>query len=155
MAIHYAQPAKSRRPLLLGIGGGLAGLCVLCSLIAYLVPKDDKREPQHEQQPVVPVAVTPTATALPATTTAAATQAAVTTPSAVVITTTAAAPPPPPPPPKTTKAAPPPPAETEDNDVYYKNCTEAKKAGAAPLYRGEPGYRSALDRDGDGVACET
>jgi Excalibur calcium-binding domain len=25
----------------------------------------------------------------------------------------------------------------------------------APLYRGQPGYRSALDRDDDGVACET
>ncbi|WP_433055150.1 excalibur calcium-binding domain-containing protein [Dactylosporangium sp. CS-033363] len=153
MATHFAQPAKSRRPLLIGIGGGLAGLCVLCSCIAYLVPKDKNQEtPQHEQQPVVPVAVTPTATALPATTTAA-TQAVVTTPPAVVVTTTAAAPPPPPPAPKTTKAAPPPP--TEDNDVYYKNCTEARQAGAAPLYVGEPGYRKALDRDGDGVACET
>ncbi|MFF1882965.1 excalibur calcium-binding domain-containing protein [Pseudarthrobacter sp. NPDC058196] len=37
---------------------------------------------------------------------------------------------------------------------YYANCTAAKAAGAAPLYRGQPGYRSALDRDGDGVACE-
>ena len=27
-------------------------------------------------------------------------------------------------------------------------------AGAAPLYRGEPGYRAALDPDGDGIACE-
>ncbi|MEJ6594094.1 MAG: excalibur calcium-binding domain-containing protein [Parasphingorhabdus sp.] len=25
---------------------------------------------------------------------------------------------------------------------------------AAPLYRGDPGYRRSLDRDGDGVACE-
>jgi hypothetical protein len=38
---------------------------------------------------------------------------------------------------------------------YFKNCSEAKAAGAAPLYAGEPGYRSALDRDNDGVACET
>lgn len=38
--------------------------------------------------------------------------------------------------------------------VYYKNCKAAKAAGAAPLYQGQPGYRSALDRDGDGVACE-
>ncbi|MET3982627.1 excalibur calcium-binding domain-containing protein [Streptomyces sp. PvR034] len=38
--------------------------------------------------------------------------------------------------------------------VYYKNCTEAKAAGAAPIRRGEPGYRSALDRDGDGTACD-
>lgn len=38
--------------------------------------------------------------------------------------------------------------------AYYANCSEAKAAGAAPLYRGEPGYRSKLDGDGDGVACE-
>ena len=38
--------------------------------------------------------------------------------------------------------------------VYYANCTEAKAAGAAPLYQGDPGYRSQLDRDSDGVACE-
>ena len=38
--------------------------------------------------------------------------------------------------------------------AYYANCTEAKAAGAAPLYRGEPGYREKLDRDNDGIACE-
>lgn len=38
--------------------------------------------------------------------------------------------------------------------VYYKNCTAARAAGAAPLYAGSPGYGSHLDRDGDGVACE-
>lgn len=40
-------------------------------------------------------------------------------------------------------------------DVYYENCTAARAAGAAPIYRGEPGYRPALDRDDDGIACET
>lgn len=39
--------------------------------------------------------------------------------------------------------------------VYYANCAEVRAAGAAPLYRGQPGYRSGLDRDGDGVACES
>ncbi len=38
--------------------------------------------------------------------------------------------------------------------AYYKNCTEARAAGAAPLYRGDPGYRIGLDRDHDGIACE-
>jgi hypothetical protein len=38
--------------------------------------------------------------------------------------------------------------------VYYRNCTAARAAGAAPIYFGEPGYRPALDRDRDGVACE-
>lgn len=36
----------------------------------------------------------------------------------------------------------------------YRNCTEARAAGAAPLNRGEPGYGAHLDRDGDGIACE-
>ncbi|MDJ0380219.1 excalibur calcium-binding domain-containing protein [Streptomyces sp. G-G2] len=39
--------------------------------------------------------------------------------------------------------------------AYYKNCTEARAAGAAPIHRGQPGYRSALDRDNDGIACDT
>ena len=38
--------------------------------------------------------------------------------------------------------------------TYYKNCAEARAAGAAPIYRGEPGYREKLDRDNDGIACE-
>ena len=40
------------------------------------------------------------------------------------------------------------------DDVYYPNCAAARKAGAAPIYRGQPGYRPGLDRDGDGIACE-
>ncbi|MFW2351108.1 excalibur calcium-binding domain-containing protein [Qipengyuania sp.] len=38
--------------------------------------------------------------------------------------------------------------------VYFANCDAARAAGAAPIYRGQPGYRPALDRDNDGVACE-
>ncbi|WP_394940673.1 excalibur calcium-binding domain-containing protein [Psychromicrobium sp. YIM B11713] len=38
--------------------------------------------------------------------------------------------------------------------VYYANCAEARKAGAAPLHIGQPGYRPKLDGDHDGVACE-
>lgn len=38
--------------------------------------------------------------------------------------------------------------------VYYPNCDAVRAAGKAPLYRGQPGYGSHLDRDGDGVACE-
>jgi hypothetical protein len=38
--------------------------------------------------------------------------------------------------------------------VYYQNCTAAKAAGVDPLHDDDPGYRSALDRDHDGVACE-
>ncbi|MGW8696274.1 excalibur calcium-binding domain-containing protein [Streptomyces eurythermus] len=38
--------------------------------------------------------------------------------------------------------------------VHYANCTAARAAGDTPLYAGDPGYDSHLDRDGDGVACE-
>jgi hypothetical protein len=40
-------------------------------------------------------------------------------------------------------------------DVYYANCSEARAAGAAPIHRGEPGYASHLDRDNDGVGCDS
>lgn len=56
-------------------------------------------------------------------------------------------------------AAPAPPAATDPpasggGSAYYENCDAARAAGAAPIMRGAPGYRSALDRDDDGVACE-
>jgi hypothetical protein len=38
--------------------------------------------------------------------------------------------------------------------VYFASCDAARTAGAAPMYQGEPGYRPALDRNKDGVACE-
>ena len=41
-----------------------------------------------------------------------------------------------------------------DNFAYYANCTAARQAGVAPLYRGDPGYRPEMDRDQDGIACE-
>jgi hypothetical protein len=55
-----------------------------------------------------------------------------------------------------TTAPPPTPSTTAagGSSVYYPNCTAARAAGAAPIYRGQPGYRLGLDRDGDGVACE-
>lgn len=39
-------------------------------------------------------------------------------------------------------------------EPYFQNCAAARAAGAAPLHAGDPGYRSQLDRDKDGVACE-
>jgi hypothetical protein len=37
---------------------------------------------------------------------------------------------------------------------YYPSCGWAQFAGAAPIARGEKGYREALDPDRDGLACE-
>jgi hypothetical protein len=44
---------------------------------------------------------------------------------------------------------------TTTKTLSYGNCAAVKAAGKAPLYRGDPGYSTSLDRDGDGVACET
>lgn len=43
---------------------------------------------------------------------------------------------------------------TQPQQGGYRNCGEARAAGAAPLHRGDPGYSPRLDRDGDGLACE-
>ncbi len=48
-----------------------------------------------------------------------------------------------------------PPAEAPDTTAdYYENCDAARSDGAAPVFAGDPGYGSHLDRDGDGVGCE-
>lgn len=44
------------------------------------------------------------------------------------------------------------PAPKSQNNVYYKNCSEVRAAGKAPIYRGQPGYAKHLD--GDGISCE-
>ena len=54
-----------------------------------------------------------------------------------------------------TRAAAPPGGQTRAlGRVMFRNCAEARAAGAAPLYRGQPGYRPQMDGDNDGVACE-
>jgi hypothetical protein len=55
----------------------------------------------------------------------------------------------------------PPPATTAErrsaNGRAFTNCDAARAAGAAPLQRGTPDYEANtdLDRDGDGIACES
>lgn len=58
------------------------------------------------------------------------------------------------PPTPTATPRPPTPTPTPDPNVYYENCDAVRAAGADPIRRGDPGYSSDLDRDGDGVACE-
>lgn len=57
--------------------------------------------------------------------------------------------------PRTSRPSAPTAAPAPPSTVYYENCDAVRAAGAAPLYRGQPGYDNHLDRDGDGVACET
>ncbi|HEY9314300.1 GmrSD restriction endonuclease domain-containing protein [Williamsia sp.] len=61
----------------------------------------------------------------------------------------------PPPEPAYTTPAYTPPALVDTPSVSYANCSEVRAAGAAPIYAGQPGYSTKLDRDRDGVACET
>jgi hypothetical protein len=88
------------------------------------------------------VAETETATRLPTTSTPAQVRPANTPPPAPAYT--------PPPEPVYT-----PPAVVDAPSVSYANCAAVRAAGAAPIYAGQPGYSSKLDRDKDGVACET
>ena len=44
--------------------------------------------------------------------------------------------------------------DSNASSVYYNNCEAARAAGAAPIKSGESGYRSELDRDHDGIACD-
>ncbi|MDT5022873.1 MAG: hypothetical protein QOI33_3397 [Mycobacterium sp.] len=40
-------------------------------------------------------------------------------------------------------------------DPPYKNCTAAHKDGRYDIPKGDPAYAPHLDRDGDGIACES
>jgi hypothetical protein len=39
--------------------------------------------------------------------------------------------------------------------VSFDNCSEAKAAGYQDIRRGQPGYADHLDRNNDGIACES
>lgn len=135
------------------------GVLAAIALITAAGGDDPPRKTDTPAQLVGSVPATTSTTAAPTsaapTTTEPATTAAPTTTTAATTTeapTTTAAPTTLPP----TTAAPtftvPPTSRTPS--VYYANCDDAIAAGAAPIQRGQPGYRSALDRDGDGTACD-
>lgn len=145
------KPPFERRGMI--IGGGVLGFILLLILLGNCSGSDT-------QSVSSTVTRTVTATAPPSTVTVTAPP-----PSSVVTVTEQAVPPPQSTttvtetqaaqapgfyqPPETNPALPPSAAS-----AYYGSCADARAAGAAPLYVGEPGYRSGLDRDGDGVACE-
>ncbi|MDA2893346.1 excalibur calcium-binding domain-containing protein [Mycolicibacterium sp. BiH015] len=142
------QPLINSRTL---IGAGVAAVVLLLVLVGSCGDGDD-----HTASPTTTVTRTVTATPAPVT----------------ITVTESASPPPAPPvvdqppedvplpgtviPPSTTTStyAPVPLMPQMPTGAYYSSCAEARRAGAAPLYAGQPGYRAALDRDGDGVACE-
>lgn len=150
-------------------GGVIVGLIAIASLT----------DPDTTDQPTVPIVTTITDSS-PAMTMAPASTTAATGPrtsdedvpvvplvpedndrTRVYVPTTPAYVPPPSyeyiPPPEAPTYVPPPivesPAEAPTS-IYYKNCAAVRDAGADPIYVGQPGYSSHLDRDADGVACE-
>ena len=46
-------------------------------------------------------------------------------------------------------------SSSSSSSVHFKSCKAAKAAGYSDIKKGEPGYSSNLDRDGDGIACES
>lgn len=149
----------SRRHAGIALGIGF----VVLVLSGIILPKTDK--PGAEEPTAVPPIATITSTTVQPTptTTATTTTSAPGPPSTANVPIAPLAPFPettPPTPPITTQEPLPtqgytPPVTTQASPAArYGNCAEAKAAGAAPMHRGEPGYRSALDRDGDGIACD-
>lgn len=137
-------PALWRTSLaqVLQMRGSFAATVVVLALAGACAAEE---EPDPDSGPVedsIPMVSTTTA---PPETTAAPTTAAPTTAKPQPLVATTAAPP-------ATTATTAAPATTAG--VYYANCEEARAAGAAPIARGDPGYRSGLDRDGDGTACD-
>ncbi|WP_053738782.1 thermonuclease family protein [Nocardia sp. NRRL S-836] len=63
-------------------------------------------------------------------------------------------PPPPPPPPPPAPAPKPTTTTPKPKPVFFATCEDAWRAGAAPLYWGQPGYRVELDGNRNGIACE-
>lgn len=58
------------------------------------------------------------------------------------------------PPPPTPRPTPVPRDAPRSAGVYFENCDDARSRGAAPVLRGQDGYRAGLDRDNDGIGCE-
>ena len=134
------QPAAIKVLLVSGVAvltccGGLLGI----GMAAGPATESDKAPEKAVAQEVPTVAVPTTAAPTP--------EVSTVSPEPSPSPTTAA--------PTTAKpAAKPSPRKTTAPAVYYKNCDAVRAAGKAPLRRGEPGYRTGLDRDLDGEACE-
>lgn len=48
-----------------------------------------------------------------------------------------------------------PPAQNPAPALAFQTCADARAAGYRNMHRGAPGYSDHLDRDGDGIACES
>jgi hypothetical protein len=164
MLAMWRRWSLTRKILTAVIGGGLSLFLLCCGLGQLLYatgPETAEPEDGSTRAPIVPLvaSVAPSVSASPSPSAVVVSSAA----AAAVVTTTAPArgdpdPNPQPKPKDGPKPSPkrttPGPAPKPPADVYYKNCAAVRAAGAAPIRRGDPGYASHLDRDGDGVGCE-
>jgi hypothetical protein len=116
---------RKRRPRWVKITIGAAAAFLLCTGIGTALASNDD----------------PSGPAVPPTTSSSSSSKA--SPSAPAVATSSA-----------TKVTTPSTKVTSPAGVYYPNCDAVRTAGKAPLHRGDPGYRAALDRDNDGIACE-
>jgi hypothetical protein len=139
------EPAKRKLPRWAVITfSAVAGVLVLCCGIGLLTNKSQT----PDGSPTAPAPSTTQPAAQPST----ATPSTPSTPDTPVTTTTDPAPPEPAA--TTADDSTDQPSTSDGGDVYYANCAAVRAAGKAPLLRGQPGYRPALDRDHDGIACE-
>ena len=46
-------------------------------------------------------------------------------------------------------------ANTSAETLHFKNCKEARSKGYKNIKKGESGYARHLDREKDGIACES
>ncbi len=151
-----SMPTPKGRALVIGVVvlGVLALLFVGCTATVATMVATSSDGPTTPA--AAPVESTTTSTSTTSTT------STTTTSTTLAPTTAAPAPAPrpapaPAPAPRPAPAPAPQPAPAPDpapRSVSYANCTEARAAGPTPIYRGQPGYASHLDRDNDGVACE-
>lgn len=104
-------------------------------------PTTEATTPGQSQQPVVESGRTPTPTP-----TSTQSSTPVESPESEATTATAT--------PAPTAIEPTPTSAPATTTVVYQDCAAVRAAGKAPLRQGDPGYSKALDRNGDGVACE-
>lgn len=157
-----AAPSRKRRGAL--IAGGIAGALVVLGVIGNVdSDKDQPSLPAGTTTTKITTAIsttTPTSTPVTSTETPASSHTVIVGPPGYDESTGTDVPPP-----VAVPTAPSVPQGTVPQTTYelvpsvpavapFRSCAAARAAGAAPVYRGDPGYSSAIDRDRDGVACE-
>jgi cell division septation protein DedD len=129
-----------------------AGLIVLAGLVAggHLLGSHDDTPASATDRPLPSVvSTTTTASTTTSSTTTSTSTTTTTAPTTTSAAPTTAAPQPPPPPPPAAR-----PTATAEPELRYRNCEEAREAGATPLREGDPGYDPAFDLNGNGLACD-